>query len=47
MLNNQYFLLFQATPQKKANLRPIKVTTEIPNVEIVSAKNALFPGGAQ
>jgi hypothetical protein len=46
-LNNQYFLLFQATPLKKADLRPIRVTTEISNVEIVSAKNALFPGGAE
>jgi hypothetical protein len=46
-LNNQYFLLFQATPLKKADLRPIRATTEIPNVEIVTAKNAQFPGGAQ
>ena len=44
MLNNQYFLIFQVTPLKKADLRPIKATTEITNTEIVSAKNALFPG---
>jgi hypothetical protein len=44
ILNNQYFLIFQVTPLKKADLRPIKATTEIPNTEIVSAKNALFPG---
>jgi hypothetical protein len=44
MLNNQYFLIFQVTPLKKADLRPIKATTEISNTEIVSAKNALFPG---
>ncbi len=44
MLNNQYFLIFQVTPLKKADLRPIKATTEIANTEIVSAKNALFPG---
>jgi hypothetical protein len=44
MLNNQYFLIFQVEPLKKADLRPIKATTEIPNTEIVSAKNALFPG---
>jgi hypothetical protein len=46
MLNNQYFLVFQVEPLKKAALRPIKITTEIPNVEIVSAKNVLVPGGA-
>jgi hypothetical protein len=44
MLNNQYFLIFNVEPLKKADLRPIKATTEIPNTEIVSAKNALFPG---
>jgi hypothetical protein len=45
MLNNQYFLIFQVTPLKKADLRPVKATTEIANVEIVSAKNVLVPGG--
>jgi hypothetical protein len=44
MLNSQYFLVFQVTPLKKADLRPVKVTTEVPNTEIVSAKNVLVPG---
>jgi hypothetical protein len=47
MLNNQYFLIFQVTPLKKADLRPVKISTEISNVEIVSAKNVLVPGGAK
>jgi hypothetical protein len=45
MLNNQYFLIFQVTPLKKADLRQVKISTEITNVEIVSAKNVLVPGG--
>ncbi len=44
MLNSQYFLVFRVTPLKKADLRPVKITTEVPNTEIVSAKNVLVPG---
>jgi len=36
-LNHQYLLTFLAKPAKKAGMRPVKVTTEVPNAEIVSA----------
>ncbi len=43
ILNNQYFLVFQAVPGKKDGLQRVKVSTEAPKVEIVSADNVWVP----
>jgi hypothetical protein len=42
-LNHQYWLAFAPKPRKKAGLQPVKVTTEIPNAELVSADRAWVP----
>ena len=42
-LNHQYLLSFVAKPEKKAGLRPVKVTTEVSNAEIVAAQNVFVP----
>ena len=42
-LNHQYLLSFLAKPEKKAGLRPVKVRTEVPNAELVAAKNVYVP----
>ncbi|MGO9402077.1 MAG: hypothetical protein ACLPVW_01255 [Terriglobales bacterium] len=36
-LTRQYFLTFTAKPQKKSGWQRVKVTTEVPNAELVSA----------
>jgi|SRR5579862_2170849 len=38
-LGNQYLLTFLAKPQKKAGLQPVKLKTEVPNVDLVSASD--------
>lgn len=43
ILNNQYFLVFQAVPGKKNGLQRVKISTEIPKLEIVSADNVWVP----
>ena len=43
ILNNQYFLAFNAVPGKKDGLQRVKISTEIPKVEIVSADNVWVP----
>jgi hypothetical protein len=43
LLNSQYFLVFQANVPKKSSLQPVKFSTEIPNVEVVGAKNVWVP----
>lgn len=47
ILDNQYFLVFQATPGKKAGLQRVKITTEAPKVEIVSADSVWVPAATQ
>jgi hypothetical protein len=42
-LNHQYLLSFLAKPEKKAGLRPVKVRTEVPNADLVAAKNVYVP----
>ncbi len=37
-LNHQYLLTFLAKPPKKPGLQPVKVTTEVSNVDLVTAK---------
>ncbi len=42
-LNHQYLLSFLAKPQKKAGLQAVKLTTEVPNAELVSADRVFVP----
>lgn len=44
IFNNQYFLVFQAVPRKKEGLQRVKISTELPSVEIASADNVWVPG---
>jgi hypothetical protein len=43
ILDNQYFLAFDAVPGKKAGLQSVKIWTEVPKVEFVSADNVWVP----
>ena len=36
-LSHQYFLTFLAKPPKKAGWQPVRLRTEVPNVDLVSA----------
>lgn len=47
MLNNQYYLVFLAVPQKKAGLQRIKIRTELANSEILAPDNAWVPAAGQ
>jgi len=42
-LENQYLLVFRARPKAKAGLQRVKVFTEVPKVEIVSASSVWVP----
>ena len=42
-LNHQYMLTFLAKPEKKAGLRRVKITTEVPNVQLVAADHVYVP----
>jgi len=42
-LEHQYLLTFLAEPQKKAGVRPIKLKTELHNVDLVAAKAVYVP----
>jgi hypothetical protein len=44
-LAHQYMLTFAAKPQKKSGWRPVKVTTEVSNAELVSAAKVYVPAG--
>jgi hypothetical protein len=46
-LTHQYLLTFLAKPEKKAGMRRVKVTTEVPNVELVSADSVYVPVGSK
>ena len=43
ILENQYWLTFEATPRKKAGLQPVTLTTEVAGVEFASANNVWVP----
>jgi hypothetical protein len=43
ILNNQYFLVFQAVPGKKEGLQRIRISTELANVDIAAADNVWVP----
>jgi len=42
-LNHQYLLTFLAKPEKKAGLQAVKLRTEVPNAELVSADRVWVP----
>ena len=42
-LNNQYYLVFLATPKKKGGLLRVRIETELPNSEIASPDNVWVP----
>jgi hypothetical protein len=46
ILNNQYFLVFPARAGKKAGLQRIRVSTEVPDVELAAADNVWVPAAA-
>jgi hypothetical protein len=46
-LNRQYLLTFTAKPQKKAGMQRIKLQTEVPNAEFVSADRVYVPATPQ
>jgi hypothetical protein len=46
-LNHQYLLTFMAKPQKKAGMQRVKVQTEVPNAELVSADRVYVPATPQ
>ena len=46
-VNNQYLLTFIAKPQKKAGMERIKLQTEVPNAELVSADRVYVPATPQ
>jgi hypothetical protein len=43
IFENQYFLVFQAYPQKKAGLQRVRITTDVENAEIAAADNVWVP----
>ena len=43
LFSNQYYVVFEAVPGKKAGLQRVKVQTEIPNSEILAPDNVWVP----
>jgi hypothetical protein len=43
IFDNQYYLVFEAMPKKKAGLQRVNISTEEPNVEIAAANNVWVP----
>jgi len=43
VLDNQYFLVFQAVPGKKEGLQRVRISSTIPNSEIAAADNVWVP----
>ncbi|HEX3738815.1 MAG TPA: hypothetical protein VHV29_03730 [Terriglobales bacterium] len=46
-LNNQYLLTFTAKPQKKSGMQRVRLTTELPNTELVGADHVYVPASAE
>jgi hypothetical protein len=42
-LTHQYLLTFLAKPPKKAGLQPVRITTEVPRVDLVAASEVYVP----
>ena len=47
MFDNQYYVVFQATPGKKDGLQRVNLITEVPNSEIAAADNVWVPAPKQ
>jgi hypothetical protein len=47
ILDNQYYLVFRATPEKKADLQRVKISTEIADVEIAAADSVWVPAASE
>jgi len=45
MFDNQYYVVFQANPGKKAGFQRVNVTTEVSNSEIAAPDNVWVPAG--
>jgi hypothetical protein len=43
VFDNQYYLVFEATPKKKAGLQRVNISTEEPGLEIAAADNVWVP----
>jgi hypothetical protein len=43
VLNNQYYLVFQATPKKKSGLQRVGISTSLEDIEIAAADNVWVP----
>jgi hypothetical protein len=43
VFDNQYYLVFEATPKNKAGLQRVKISTEEPGVELAAADNVWVP----
>jgi hypothetical protein len=43
VLDNQYYLVFEAAPKKKAGLQRVNISTEVPDAEIAAADNVWVP----
>jgi hypothetical protein len=46
-LNNQYLLTFVAKPEKKNGLERVRLTTELPNTELIGADRVYVPATPQ
>jgi len=46
-LSRQYLLTFLAKPEKKAGMQPVKVKTEVPHANLVSADRVYVPAAGQ
>jgi hypothetical protein len=42
-LDNQYYLVFLATPKKKAGFQRVNIQTEVDNAEILAPDNVWVP----
>lgn len=47
MLSNQYYVVFQAVPQKKASLQRVKIQTELSNSELEAPDNVWVPAATK
>jgi hypothetical protein len=45
IFDNQYYLVFQAMPQKKDGLQRVNISTEAANLEVAAANNVWVPAG--
>lgn len=43
VLNNQYYLVFQVTPQKKAGRQRVNISTSLADLEIAAADSVWVP----